>query len=106
VDARFIGSGQSVADGLSASTRYLESGNFIKLSNATLSYSFGDLAGSLIKNARLFVTGTNLLVFTHYSGFDPEVNTDKQVNGVSSLGIEYTPYPSSRSFLVGLNFSL
>ncbi len=101
-----IGGTESVTNGLSASSRYLESGNYMKLSNATIMYNVGTIANGVIKNMRVFVTGTNLLVFTSYTGFDPEINTDKSVNGVSSLGIEYTPYPPARSVLLGVNFSL
>jgi len=60
----------------------------------------------VIKNASIYVTGQNLFIITKYSGFDPEVNTDKSINGVTSLGIEYSPYPTARNFLAGINFSL
>ena len=52
------------------------------------------------------LTGQNLFVITNYTGFDPEVNTDGGENGIPSLGIEYIPYPSARTVLLGLNFSL
>ena len=73
--------------------------------NATLSYSLGNV-GKIFKGMNVYVTGQNLFVITDFTGFDPEVNTDKQVNGVPSVGIEYTPYPSARTFIFGLNFSL
>ena len=41
--------------------------------------------------------------FTNYSGFDPEVNTDKSLNGVPSAGIDYLSYPRSKAFALGLN---
>jgi len=40
------------------------------------------------------------------SGFDPEVNVDKSINGIPSRGIEYIPYPSARTILLGINFGL
>ncbi|WBA41511.1 SusC/RagA family TonB-linked outer membrane protein [Hymenobacter canadensis] len=90
----------------SASTRYLEKGDFLKLSNLTVSYGFGNL-GSFVKGARVYVTGQNLLVFTGYDGFDPEVNTVKrEANQVPSSGIDYLPYPSARTFTFGVNFNL
>jgi iron complex outermembrane receptor protein len=76
----------------------------MKLSNATLSYRLGNL-GSVIKNANLFLTGQNLFVITNFSGFDPEVNVDKNVAGRPSFGIEYIPYPTARNIILGLNFS-
>lgn len=95
---------ESTSNPLAPSTRYLEKGNYLKLANATVSYRLGNLG--VIKNANLALTGQNLFVITKFTGFDPEVNTDKNVNGVPSLGIEYTPYPSARTVLLSLTFSL
>ncbi|WP_300599378.1 SusC/RagA family TonB-linked outer membrane protein [Niabella sp.] len=96
---------ESTSNSAAPSNRYLEKGNYLKLSNATLRYNIGNI-GSTIRNLSISLTGQNLLVFTKYRGFDPEVNTDGAVNGVPSLGIEYLPYPPARSFLLGVNFSL
>jgi TonB-dependent starch-binding outer membrane protein SusC len=97
---------ESTGNAGSASTRYLEKGDFLKLSNLTLAYGFGNL-GSFVKGARVYVTGQNLLVFTGYDGFDPEVNTIKrEANQVPSAGIDYLPYPSARTFTLGVNFNL
>jgi len=96
--------GESTSNSAAPSTRYLEKGDFLKLSNLTLSYNVGNLGG--IKNVNVSLTGQNLFVFTGYNGFDPEVNTDGAANDIPSLGIEYLPFPSARTFLLGLNFSL
>ncbi len=88
-----------------ANTRFLESGNFFKLRNASISYHFGNY-GKYIKNLNAFVSGNNLLVFTKFSGFDPEVNIDKGSNNYPSRSIEYLPYPTARTFSAGVNFSL
>ena len=93
---------ESFANPLTASSRYLESGDYLKMTNATLSYNFGSF-GKSIKGLSVYVTGQNLFVITKYSGFDPEVNTDKNVNGVPSTGIEYIPYPSARVVTFGIN---
>ena len=93
---------ESFANPLTASSRYLERGDYLKMTNATLSYNFGSF-GKSIKGLSLYVTGQNLFVITKYSGFDPEVNTDKNVNGVPSTGIEYIPYPTSRTITFGIN---
>ncbi len=95
---------ESRANPISASSRFVEDGDFVKLSNLTLGYRFGD-AGQL-KDINVSITGQNLALFTNYSGFDPEVNTVNLRNGVPSQGIEYIPYPSARSFLltVGASF--
>jgi iron complex outermembrane receptor protein len=87
------------------SDRFLEKGNYLRLGNSTLSYALGSF-GKTIKNATVYITGQNLFIITKYSGFDPEVNTPKAVDEVPSFGIEYTPYPTARSFVFGINFSL
>ncbi|MEO6734126.1 MAG: SusC/RagA family TonB-linked outer membrane protein [Ferruginibacter sp.] len=96
---------ENKSNGLAASSRYLENGNYLKVANATLSYGVGNI-GRSIKNLNIFITGQNLAVITKFTGFDPEVNTDKQIDGVPSFGIEYIPYPSPRTFLLGVTFSL
>ena len=96
---------ESFANPVTSSSRFLEKGDYLKLTNATISYAIGNI-GKNFKGANLYITGQNLLVFTGYSGFDPEVNTDKNVNGVPSVGIEYLPYPSARTITIGINVSL
>jgi len=97
---------ESTGNPTAASTRYLEKGDYLKLSNLTLSYSLGDVIG-FVKGARIYATGQNLFVITKYTGFDPEINTIKQgANQVPSVGIDYLAYPSARTFTFGVNFSL
>lgn len=98
-----LSAGESLASPIGASTRYLESGNYLKMANATLSYRLGDIR--FVRGANIFLTGQNLFVLTNYSGFDPEVNTDKTFQDLPSFGIEYTPYPSARTFTLGVNFA-
>ncbi len=95
---------ENTANSIKPSTRYLEDADYLKLANATIAYDLGQI-GNTVRNVRLYLTGQNLLVFTGYTGFDPEVNTVNELDGVPSLGIEYTPYPSARTILFGANFS-
>lgn len=104
IDANLVGTGEAIANSIKPSSRYLEAGDYLKLANATLSYDLGNIS-DVVKNVRLYLTGQNLLVFTNYTGFDPEVNTVNERDGVPSNGIEYTPYPSARTILFGANFS-
>jgi TonB-linked SusC/RagA family outer membrane protein len=96
---------ESLANPIAASSRYIEKGDYIKLANATVNYTVGNI-GKAIKGLSVFVNGQNLFVITKYTGFDPEVNVDKGVNGVPSAGIEYISYPTARTFNFGVNFSL
>lgn len=97
--------GEKPVNPTSASSRYLEKGNYLRLSNATLSYNLGNL-GNNIRGASVFITGQNLLLFTDFSGFDPEVNTSKPMNSIPSFGMEYTPYPPARTINFGISFTL
>jgi hypothetical protein len=96
---------ESTSNSAAPSTRYLEKGDYMKMSNMTLSYRVGNI-GKAFKNLNISLTGQNLFVLTKYKGFDPEVNTDGSSSDIPSLGIEYVPYPSARTFLLGVNFSL
>lgn len=69
----------------------------------TLGYNFKVKSINWLDNARIYVTGNNLLLLTNYSGFDPEVNSDANQNGVPSLGINYTNYPRARTFTFGVS---
>ena len=97
---------ESIANAPAPSTRNLEKGNYLKMANATIAYRVGNLGKSGIRNVNLFLTGQNLFVITDYTGFDPEVNTEATFGGIPSLGVEYIPYPSSRTITFGVNFSL
>ncbi|MBX2889788.1 MAG: SusC/RagA family TonB-linked outer membrane protein [Saprospiraceae bacterium] len=106
IDANLLGGAnrEATSNAIKASDRYLEKGDYLKLANATIAYSLGNI-GRAFRNARLYVTGQNLFVITKYTGFDPEVNTVNILEGLPSTGIEYIPYPSARTFILGANFS-
>ncbi|MEO6960920.1 MAG: SusC/RagA family TonB-linked outer membrane protein [Puia sp.] len=99
---------ENPANPVSASTRYMSSGNYMKLGNATVRYNFGNI-GKYAKNAVVYFTGNNIFVISKYPGFDPEVNVataDINGTGIPSRGIDYVGYPTVRSFTLGVNFSL
>ncbi|MDO6432051.1 SusC/RagA family TonB-linked outer membrane protein [Flavitalea sp. BT771] len=99
---------EAFSNPVTSSSRFIESGSYLKMANSTLSYSIGNIS-KWIKGANVFVTGQNLFVITKFKGFDPEVNVDEGaggVNAIPSVGIEYMPYPTARTFTLGLNFSL
>lgn len=96
---------ESISNAPAPSTRNLEKGNYLKLANASIFYRLGNI-GKIFRNASISLTGQNLFVITNYTGFDPEVNTDAGFGGIPSLGVEYIPYPSARTILLGVNFSL
>ena len=105
IDKNAYNSDELPTSAVGASSRFLESGNYFKIRNATVGYDFG-IVGKYIKGAHAYITGNNLLVFTKFSGFDPEVNIDKSNNGYPSRSIEYIPYPTARTIAIGVNFFL
>jgi TonB-dependent starch-binding outer membrane protein SusC len=107
IDASLIGGAikENLTNAITPSSRYISDGDYMKLANASISYRLGNI-GNAIKNLNISLTGQNLFIITGYKGFDPEVNTDKAVEGVPSFGIEYIPYPPARTILFGINFSL
>jgi iron complex outermembrane receptor protein len=96
---------EDLSNPITSSTRYLEKGNFLKGQNARIGYSIGNIS-KFIKNANIALTAQNLFVLTNFTGFDPEVNVDKNIGGIPSYGIEYIPFPSARRFQLSINFSL
>lgn len=84
------------------SSLYVEDGSFLKLKNITLGYNFDKklLQPLHISNARLYVSAENIATITGYSGSDPEVSTR---SGVLNPGFDWSAYPRSFNFSVGLN---
>ncbi len=89
----------------SPSSRYIEKGSYLKMTDLTIAYNIGAIAKTFNATS-VYVTAQNLFLVTNYSGFDPEVNIDRSINGIPSFGIDYARYPSSRSFIFGINFTL
>ncbi len=85
-------------------SRWVEDGSYIKLKNVNLRYS---LDPNLVKRIGLrkldaFVTATNLITWTKYTGFDPDVNSYSGLR----VGLDEGSYPQSRTFMFGLIFGL
>jgi TonB-dependent starch-binding outer membrane protein SusC len=100
VTANVVGNGESKDNAPEPSTRFLEKGDFLRLSNLSLGYNL-PISNGKIKGVRVFVVGQNLMTFTGYTGQDPEVNTNKSRDGIPSFGIDYTAYPVARTWSFG-----
>lgn len=77
----------------------MEKGDFVRLENATVGYSFNFKDVRYIESLRLSLTGTNLLLITKYSGLDPELN----FSGGNGAGGDNGIYPRTRTFTFGVN---
>lgn len=84
----------------------VEDGSFIRLNNLNIGYSLPrELLSSLkISQLRVYATGNNLHLWTKYSGYDPEVSTSRNT-GYQGLtpGVDYSSFPRSRAYTVGVN---
>ncbi|MBP0905000.1 SusC/RagA family TonB-linked outer membrane protein [Mariniflexile gromovii] len=100
--------GASSSNTVQLSTLYLEKSDFIRLNNARLGYSFNteSLNINWLKGLNLYVSAQNVFTITNYSGFDPLVNSPRSSGGNQSIGIDYTTYPSSKSYMIGATLKL
>ena len=81
---------------------YLEDGDYLKLDNFTVGYTFNTKNVKYLDKARVYLSGENLLCITKYQGLDPELN----YSGYSSFGMDYREkYPTLRTFSVGVNIT-
>ena len=72
--------------------------DYFKIKNVQLGYNFNLDSSSVLDEVRLYLQGKNLMTFTDYSGYDPEMSY-----GVLDTGIDRGNYPSPRTVSVGLN---
>ncbi len=100
-----IGNGESEGNNPAVSTRFLESGDFLRLQNATLGYNVPLSGDGVFKSLRLYINGQNLFVITDYSGLDPEVSVSpsNSLNNLPTAGIDYTAFPRPRTYTFGVN---
>lgn len=98
---KYYDSGANFNNQPQLSSLYLEKSDFIRLNNVRLGYTFDMNQLKFLKSINLYVSAQNLLTITSYSGYDPLVDTSKQVGGNQSLGIDYTTYPSAKTFILG-----
>jgi TonB-linked SusC/RagA family outer membrane protein len=85
------------------SERYVEDASFLRLKLITFGYTFPKSLSSKIgtKSVKLYVSAENLITWTKYTGYDPEVSSYEQNNLYP--GIDFGAYPNSKTFITGLN---
>ena len=90
-------------DNLRASTRWVEDGSYLKIKNLTLSYDFsGPWLREKLNISRIqpYITLDNMITFTNYSGYDPEMS---QYTSATSMGIDWGTYPNVKTVTFGVN---
>jgi hypothetical protein len=87
------------------SSRWVEDGSYIRLKNLTFGYTIpGNFSQKYgIASLRAFVSGTNLITLTKYTGYDPEVSS---FNGNDAqMGVDYNNYPTAKTYTFGINLT-
>jgi TonB-linked SusC/RagA family outer membrane protein len=85
------------------STRFLEDGDFIRLKNANIGYTFSPSLVKRLKlnSLRIYAAGQNIWTKTKYQGLDPEVSTFSDTN--TAPGTDFLTFPQARTFTFGIN---
>lgn len=100
-EARLFG-----GNGSNPSSRYIHDASYLRLKNVVFGYTLPQSALDRLnlQRVRLYVSGLNLLTFTDYPGWDPEVNTDlySQSNNLN-IGNEFYSVPQARTISFGVN---
>ena len=83
----------------------IEDGSFLRLNNVTLGYTLPSKLTKkyFIQKLRFYATGYNLFCLTNYSGYDPEVDSRRATP--ATPGVDYSAYPKSRSYNIGVNIT-
>ncbi|MCG8308451.1 MAG: SusC/RagA family TonB-linked outer membrane protein [Cytophagales bacterium] len=89
---------ETAPDNLRASSYYIEDGSYLRLQTLQLGYTFPKIG--IIQNLRLYLQGQNLFTITNYSGIDPEIPDNGELEKNVDRG---NIYAVPRSFIVGLN---
>jgi len=86
---------------------FVEKGDYLRLKNMTLGYAIPKNAISKLKmsQARIYVTGQNLLTFTKYSGLNPELGYVGSGGSYNQLNVDYAQYPLARTWTIGATIS-
>ncbi len=87
------------------SDRYIENGSYLRLKNLQIGYTLPEnlLEKWGMTKARIYFSGLNLLTFTNYSGYDPEVGAAR--TGDRTIGFDEVTYPQNKSYILGINLS-
>lgn len=91
------------ANGTRPSSRYVQDGSYFRIKNVVLGYNLPNSIASkaYMQSARVYVSATNLLTFTKYNGYDPEINTT--FAGAYQLGTDFYTAPQPRMVTFGIN---
>ncbi len=95
------------------SDRFIEDGSYLRIKNLTLSYDLpsklmSSMLNGTVSGVKLYLTAQNLLTFTKYTGWDPEIGASSTYSGTNTnllQGVDFGFYPQPRTFIFGINMS-
>ncbi len=88
------------------SDRFLEDGSYLRVKNLSVGYTIpatvlSKATRNTVSRLRIYVSSQNLLTFTRYTGYDPEVASRNY--GLLTNGIDFAQYPQARTIMMGIN---
>jgi len=99
----------AASNNIKPSTRFLFDGSYLRLKNAQVGYTLPPAVANKIRmsNCRIYIAGQNLLTFSKYIGMEPELTTSANDSDEKDLaaGIDWGTYPSSRTYMIGINLT-
>jgi hypothetical protein len=97
-------SSRGLSDAATISSRYVEDASYVRLQEVTLGYRLprSIAAHARLADARLYVTGRNLKLWTDYMGYDPDVNSGGSGEN-TFIGNDFYAYPRARTISIGLS---
>ena len=99
-DPRINGKALNITQNQYYVSEFVQDGSYIRIDNLTLGYTFESIS-DILKTARVYLNGSNLLTFTKYNGIDPEVGVSGLQPGVDNR----IRYPQQRTFTLGVQLT-
>lgn len=93
-----------------SSSRWIEDGSYLRLKNLSIGYTvpaslLDSFSRGSISNLRVYLSSQNLLTFTNYTGYDPEIAAREGINNTLGAGIDYGQFPAARTIMAGIQLT-
>ena len=95
--------GYNTINDLAITDRIIEDGSFLRLNNLTIGYDIPIEDTSFFDSLNIYMAGQNLLTWTNYSGYDPELSTFNSTGLIN--GVDFNGAPNAKNILLGVNMS-
>jgi len=93
-----------------SSSRWIEDGSYLRLKNLSIGYTvpqalLNSFSRGNISNLRVYLSSQNLLTFTNYTGYDPEIAAREGINTTLGAGIDFGQFPAARTIMGGIQLT-